>query len=485
MILLLVPGTRRRPPDDLVCVTKQDERAAACPIVADIEVGCRLNDLLGRLRRHFRRIEPFLKFRDYVLACASDLSKINGWTVAEHAGDRCPDKVQRLLSKAKWDEDQVLGEIRRYVVEELDAVAGDRPMRILAIDESGQEKTGSGTAGVKRQYMGCAGRVANGINTVYMTYVRQHTGHALIGARQWIPAEHIREPAMAAGMGLPEDLTFETKGKIAADLVRDAHSDGVSADFVTGDEVYGASPDLRRYCEESGQGYVLRVAGTFHADLSAVTTLTCRQTVKTLLRNKGDWKIYSAGTGSKGARLYAWARIGTRSPRHHVLIRRNIRTGECACHYCYIPDGRPATLRRLVTAAGLRWPIEECFEFAKDYFGLGHSQVRLYKAVKRHTILVAATLAIFAVIAARKRCATDTQPPPPATPDAVPPPDPGLIPLTIKEIQKLFNAATRRTAAADLTAHWSRWRRRHQARARWFHQRRRLARNTTLAQVRP
>jgi SRSO17 transposase len=485
MILLAVPGTWLRPLGDLVCVTKQDDRAAACPIVADVEVGRQLKDLLGRLRRHFRRIEPFLKCRDYVLACASDLSKVNGWTVAEYIGDRSPDKVQRLLSKAAWDEDQVLGEIRRYVVEKLDAVAGDRSMRILAIDESGQEKTGSGTAGVKRQYMGCAGRVANGINTVYMTYARQRTGHALIGARQWIPKEQINNPAAASGMGLPEDLPFQTKGQIAASLVRDAHSDGISADFVTGDEVYGASPDLRRYCENSGQGYVLRVAKTFQVDLNKTSTRTCRHIVKTLLCRKRDWKIYSAGTGSKGARLYAWAWIGTRSPRHHVLIRRNIRTGECAYHYCYIPDGEPVTLRRLVTAAGLRWPVEECFEFAKDYFGLDHSQVRLYRAVKRHTTLVAATLAIFAVIAAQKQLATNTQPPPPATPDDIPPHDPGLIPLTIREIKKLFNAATRQTTAADLTAHWSRWRRRHQARARWYHQRTRLARNTTLAQVRP
>jgi hypothetical protein len=40
---------------------------------------------------------------------------------------------------------------------------------------------------VKRQYLGCAGRVANGINTVHLSYVREGAGHALIGARQWVP----------------------------------------------------------------------------------------------------------------------------------------------------------------------------------------------------------------------------------------------------------------------------------------------------------
>ena len=47
-----------------------------------------------------------------------------------------------------------------------------------------QEMAGEATCGVKRQYLGCAGRVANGINTVHLSYVRDKTWHSLIGARQ-------------------------------------------------------------------------------------------------------------------------------------------------------------------------------------------------------------------------------------------------------------------------------------------------------------
>jgi hypothetical protein len=45
--------------------------------------------------------------------------------------------------------------------------------------------------------------VANGINTVHLSYVRVRTGHALIGARQWIPQEHIEDPVKSLVMGLP------------------------------------------------------------------------------------------------------------------------------------------------------------------------------------------------------------------------------------------------------------------------------------------
>jgi hypothetical protein len=69
--------------------------------------------------------------------------------------------------------------------------AGSRRIRtpcpVGAIDETGQVKAGTRTAGVKRQYLGCVGKVANGINTVHLAYVREGTGHALIGGHGWPP----------------------------------------------------------------------------------------------------------------------------------------------------------------------------------------------------------------------------------------------------------------------------------------------------------
>src|ERR1700741_2359693 len=107
-----------------------------------------------------------------------------------------------------------------------------RPRRgrptVGALDETGQEKQGSATAGVKRQYMGCAGRVANGINTVHLSYVRERTGHALIGARQWVPAEDIADPVKSLVAGLPLDLRFRTKGQLAADVLGGAYGDGLA-----------------------------------------------------------------------------------------------------------------------------------------------------------------------------------------------------------------------------------------------------------------
>jgi DDE superfamily endonuclease len=200
--------------------------------------------------------------------------------------------------------------------------------------------------------------VANGINTVHLSYVREGAGHALIGARQWIPAEHIDDPVRSLVMGLPPDLQFRTKGQLAIDISTDAAADGIRPDFYCGDEVYGNCTQLREHFEADGQAYVLRVPPDFTITLAAGTKLTCAGAVKSLLKHPRRWEVRSAGTGSKGERWYAWAWLATASARHHLLIRRHLRTGELAFHYCLVPGGQILTKTRLIRAAGLRWPVE-------------------------------------------------------------------------------------------------------------------------------
>ena len=134
---------------------------------------------------------------------------------ARHAGDRARDKTRRLLSRAVWDTSAAMGAVRRFAVSGLQEAArrgGRRGLVTGALDETGQEKTGTATAGVHRQYQGCAGKVANGISTVHRACVLEHAGHALTGARQWIPAAQIADPARSAAAGLPPGLEFRTRG---------------------------------------------------------------------------------------------------------------------------------------------------------------------------------------------------------------------------------------------------------------------------------
>ena len=123
------------------------------------------------------------------------------------------------------------------------------------------------------------------------------------------------------------------------------------------------------------------------------------------------------------------------------------------------------------------WPASaaagEDHEFGKDQFGYDHAQVRLYAPVMRHLTLVMAALAICAVTTAELR---DTSPAPPVPTRAgqLPPEDQGLIPFTVPEIKRLYMLFHQTWHSIAHGLHWSRWRRRHQARARWYHHRARL-----------
>jgi SRSO17 transposase len=114
------------------------------------------DELLGRVGAVFARREPRLQAGKYVCALTAEVPRKNGWQIAEWVGDTTPDKTQRLLNHAVWDEHAAMGVVAGFVAEQLGA--GDDPLAVVVLDESGQEKKGESTAGVKRQYVGCAGR---------------------------------------------------------------------------------------------------------------------------------------------------------------------------------------------------------------------------------------------------------------------------------------------------------------------------------------
>jgi len=102
--------------------TAKSEAAAAARIGARLGARKR-RELLVALGPCFARTEPWLQAGKYVGALVSGLPKRNGWTIAEHAGDRAPDRTQRLLNRAVWDTFAAMGVVRRFAVAGLDEAA--------------------------------------------------------------------------------------------------------------------------------------------------------------------------------------------------------------------------------------------------------------------------------------------------------------------------------------------------------------------------
>ena len=112
-----------QPPADHAFVKTTKPKAAAAARIGNALGRRKRAELLDLLRPCFARTEPWLQAGKYAAAVMSDLRRRNGWTIAERAGDRTPDRTQRLLNRAVWDAFAAMGVVRRFAVAGLDQAA--------------------------------------------------------------------------------------------------------------------------------------------------------------------------------------------------------------------------------------------------------------------------------------------------------------------------------------------------------------------------
>ncbi|MYW90231.1 IS701 family transposase [Amycolatopsis rubida] len=406
--------------------------------------------MLLRVGHRFVRVESRRRAGRFVQGLLAGLARVNCWTVAEAVGDRTPDGMQNLLSRATWDADGVRDDLREVVVEQL----GDRDA-MLVIDETGDLKKGVEPVGVQRQYTGTAGRIENSQMSVFLVYSTP-AGHTFIDRELYLPESWAGDQTRRERAGVPAHNLFTTKSRLALAMITRALEAGVKVGWVTGDEAYGKdAAGLRDPLEARDQAYVLAVACDHR--IPGAGGENARADERAAALPKRAWQKLSAGAGAKGRRYCLWARIRLRlagkTGYHWMLMRRNRRTGDTAFYRCYSP--RRVSLAELARVAGRRWTIEETFQTGKELTGLDQHQVRTWTSWYRWTTLVMLAHAFLAIAAAHTR---DT-----------PPPE-GLIPSTRNEIRHLYAQLTLQPArrAADVLT-WSAWRRRHQHQARQSH----------------
>jgi SRSO17 transposase len=404
----------------------------------------------------------------YLRGLLSRAERKNGWHLAEYAGEATPDGMQRLLNAYCWDADKVRDDLREYVVDHLGQAGG-----VLVPDETGFVKKGAKSVGVQRQYSGTAGRVENCQIGVFLAYATAR-GRALIDRELYLP-EHTwcadRERCRQAAV--PDEVAFATKPKLAQRMIGRAQEAGVPFGWVAADEVYGQHPGLRSWLEGRAISYVMAVPRS--QEFSSGDGPRRADALAALLPGQA-WQRLSCGVGAKGPRLYDWALIDTANHRHRLLVRRSLTDpSQLAYFICHSQADTP--LHELVAVVGVRWTVEECFQAAKNEVGLDHYQVRLWHAWYRHVTLAMLAHAWLAATAAAARPGALSAP-------AVAhgePADDSLVPISVNEIRRLHATLTCPARSASHVLAWSRWRRRHQARARRCHYRRRLHRFLELA----
>jgi SRSO17 transposase len=315
--------------------------------------------------------------------------------MAQTIGETQPRATQRILDGTRWDADAVRDDLREYVVEHL----GDEQSGVLIVDETGFLKKGNKSVGVARQYTGTAGKTENAQVGVFLAFASEE-GSAFVDRELYLPEGWAEDRDRRTEAGVPEHARFATKGRLARVMLERAFEAGVPARWVLADSIYGADSKFRDWLEKRGKHYVLAVHKT-----TRVWHAGRHYQAKTLAKGlpRTHWNRISAGSGSKGERLYDWVCLELQDEltetraRRWLVVRRSIeKPDEHTFYLAHAPVGTvPDELAR---TAGKRWKIEECFSQAKGETGLDEYEVRKWGGWYRHVTLSLLAHAYLAVL---------------------------------------------------------------------------------------
>jgi SRSO17 transposase len=324
-----------------------------------------LQELHAKIGQRFKRVEPRERAYRYLKGLLSNVPRKNGWQLAEQAGEKRPDGMQRLLSTAVWDVDGVRDDLQAYVVAQLGTEDGT-----LVLDETGFLKKGEHSVGVKRQYSGTAGGIENCQIGVFLAYSSER-GHALLDRALYLPKDWIADAPRREQAEVPETVAFAKKTELARKLLEHAFAAKVPHQWITGDSIYGDDRRLREWLQQNKEWYIL---GVTRDEMLYYDGVRQRYDEIAASLPVEAWQQLSCGEGSKGERLYEWTLVTWQrwqqaaDEMHAFMVRRNPTDPTDEAYFrVFAPAGTsPATLARV---AGRHWTVEECFEVAKSEVG--------------------------------------------------------------------------------------------------------------------
>nr|WP_201305787.1 IS701 family transposase [Streptomyces sp. GF20] len=252
---------------------------------------------------------------------------------------------------------------------------------VLIADPTGFAKKGRMSAGVQRQYSSTLGRIDSCQIGTFLAYATPDDRWLLLDRELYLP-EHSwaadRERCRRAGV--PGEVPFRTRPQQVQLMVERPLEAKVPFAWFAADEEFGQNPALRAFLEDRSISYVMAVPK--NAETTDAAGHTAR--IDALAAGLPDRAFARRpwGIGAKGFRTYDWAVIDTPDPDHCFLVRRSLDGRELAYFHCFSPRRDP--VGELVRAVGSRWPVEECFEAAKQEAGLDQYRVRQYDAWHRH-----------------------------------------------------------------------------------------------------
>ena len=242
-----------------------------------------------------------------------------------------------------------------------------------------------------------------------------------MGGRLYLPESWAKDRPRRQKAGVPAGVNFQTKPEMAAELIAEALTDGVTAAPILGDSVYGNASELRGrirqlgleyffHAEEQWLGWTHRPELTqgpkfWRASQQAAKGQRLRQLAEGFTARHWQAASWQAADGEKRATRLAWKEIYLHSDLDE-------RTGQWPA--CWLvadwPEGQkdpyhvyiawlkqPPAKGRVLRLSRGRWPIEQYFQRGKDDLGLDHYEGRSWRGFHHH-LAMSAIAYLFVVV---------------------------------------------------------------------------------------
>jgi SRSO17 transposase len=347
----------------------------------------------------------------YCRGLLSDLPRKSIEPIALAAGTAVR-TLQEFLRDHVWAQERMRDLVQQRLAQRPPPDTADDLGCVGLIDETSQAKKGTHTPGVQRQWCGSLGKKENCVVTVHLGLVWGQF-KTLVDADLFLPQVWSQDRERCRAAGIPDDLVYRPKWRIALEQLNRAAANGLHLDWLTFDESYGSKPAfLADLDTRPGCCYVGEVPRNFRC-------LTRRPKGR---RPKGGWKgkrvdnlvRFSSALNRQPWQGVTLARVtlaeqewdvragqvyllreGQVTERTYwLIVARNAATGEVKYFVSNAPADTP--LEKLLRVAFRRWNVEHSLRVSKSEIGFGHFEGRHYVALMRHLILCMVVLGFVA-----------------------------------------------------------------------------------------
>jgi SRSO17 transposase len=364
-------------------------------------LGPALATFLGRYLFCCAYTQTFAHLVTYVRGLLSELPRKSVEPIALHAGTPVR-TLQEFLRDHDWDADQVRDLRQQEVAQQLSAMADDGLGVVGLIDETSAVKQGTKTPGVQRQYLGCVGKVDNGIVTVHLGVCKGRY-KTLLDGDLFLPESWSDDRPRCREAGIPKDVVYRPKWQIALEQLDRATAHGLALDWLTFDEEYGKRPGFVAGLDQRQQRFLGEVPRNFSCLAAtrsgrrpdeATKGRATEEVVRVSSAFRGQsWQVLRLARETlqdqvwrvKAARVWLHSADGWSAGTYWLIWASNDATGEEKFFLSNAPADLPVAL--LVRVAFRRACVEYCFRVCKSELGFTHFEGRNYQALQRHLSL--------------------------------------------------------------------------------------------------